>query len=97
MKRKITNEVEVGNIRIGGGNPIVIQSMTNTDTSDINATVNQIKELFFAGSEIVRVTVNDTEALKAIPEIKEKLLSNNINIPIAVSYTHLTLPTKRIV
>ena len=47
MKRKITNEVEVGNIRIGGGNPIVIQSMTNTDTSDINATVNQIKELFF--------------------------------------------------
>ena len=73
MKRKITNEVEVGNIRIGGGNPIVIQSMTNTDTSDINATVNQIKELFFAGSEIVRVTVN------------------------AVSYTHLTLPTKRIV
>ena len=78
MKRKITNEVEVGNIRIGGGNPIVIQSMTNTDTSDINATVNQIKELFFAASEIVRVTVNHTEALKAIPEIKEKLLSNNI-------------------
>ena len=53
MKRKITNEVEVGNIRIGGSNLIVIQSMTNTDTSDINATVNQIKELFFAGSEIV--------------------------------------------
>ena len=82
MKRKITNEVEVGNIKIGGSNPIVIQSMTNTDTSDIDATVNQIKELFFAGSEIVRVTVNDTEALKAIPEIKEKLLSNNINVPI---------------
>ena len=78
MKRKITNEVEVGNIRIGGGNPIVIQSMTNTDTSDINATVNQIKELFFAGSEIVRVSVNDTEALKAIPEIKEKLLILNL-------------------
>lgn len=65
--------VQVGKVSIGGGHPIVIQSMTNTPTDDVDATVRQIQELADAGSEIVRVTVNTPAAAKAIPEIKERL------------------------
>jgi len=66
--------VSVGNIKIGGSNPVVIQTMTNSLTSDINETVKQIIELYNEGAEIVRVTVNDIESAKAIPLIKNKLI-----------------------
>lgn len=71
-------KVKVGNIYIGGGSPIVIQSMTNTNTSNVDATVEQIKKLEEAGCELVRVTVNTEEAAEAIAEIKKR-----INIPLA--------------
>ncbi len=77
-----SNQVQVGNVKIGGGAPIVIQSMTNTETSDIDATVNQIIDLNNAGSEIVRFTVNSTDAAKAVPYIKEKLQQKGYNIPL---------------
>jgi (E)-4-hydroxy-3-methylbut-2-enyl-diphosphate synthase len=69
-----THEVHVGNIVIGGDNPVRIQSMTNTDTSDVEATVQQIIELADAGSELVRMTVNVPNAAKAVPLIKAKLI-----------------------
>lgn len=65
--------VKVGNLLIGGGNPIVIQSMTNTTTSDVEATVNQIKKLEAAGCQMVRMTINNEEAAKAIGEIKRRV------------------------
>lgn len=76
MKRN-TKVIEIGNIKIGGENPIIIQSMTNTNTADIDSTVKQIKELENVGCELVRVTVNTPVAAEAIKEIKKK-----INIPL---------------
>lgn len=75
--RKKTKEVRIGNIYIGGNNPIALQSMTNTDTKDIEGTVNQIRDLQNAGCDIVRVAVLDFEAANAIKEIKKE-----ISIPI---------------
>nr|WP_284697410.1 MULTISPECIES: flavodoxin-dependent (E)-4-hydroxy-3-methylbut-2-enyl-diphosphate synthase [Thermoanaerobacterium] len=75
--RKRTKEIKIGSIRIGGENPIAIQSMTNTDTKDVNKTVQQIKELESVGCDIVRVAVLDVDAAKAIEEIKKE-----IDIPI---------------
>jgi (E)-4-hydroxy-3-methylbut-2-enyl-diphosphate synthase len=72
----------VGDVPVGGGAPIVVQSMTNTDTADIDATVEQIKYLHQAGSEIVRITVNNDDAAKAVPHIKEKLLEDDCTVPI---------------
>ncbi|MGJ0484751.1 MAG: flavodoxin-dependent (E)-4-hydroxy-3-methylbut-2-enyl-diphosphate synthase [Methylomicrobium sp.] len=80
--RKITHQVSVGDVKVGGGAPIVVQSMTNTDTADITATVNQIIELAQAGSEIVRVTVNTEEAAKAVAEIRNQLDRKGHTVPI---------------
>ena len=66
MERKVTKEVKIGNVIIGGKNPIAIQSMTNTKTQDIEATVGQILKLENAGCEIIRCTVPDMEAAKAL-------------------------------
>jgi len=66
--------VRVGRVQVGGGAPIVVQSMTSTDTADVQATVRQALELAEAGSELVRVTVNTPEAARAVPEIKRRLL-----------------------
>ncbi|MEK9771795.1 MAG: flavodoxin-dependent (E)-4-hydroxy-3-methylbut-2-enyl-diphosphate synthase, partial [Nitrosomonadales bacterium] len=74
--------VQVGQVFVGGNNPVVIQSMTNTDTANVHETVKQIIELWQAGSEIVRVTVNNEAAAKAVPEIYNALLSKNCNVPI---------------
>ena len=82
INRRKSNEVCIGDVKVGGNNPIVIQSMTDTNTSEIDKTTNQIVELFNAGSEIIRVTVNDSEAIKAVPYIKEKLNKLDINVPI---------------
>lgn len=80
--RKITQQVLVGNVKVGGGAPIVVQSMTNTDTANIKATVNQIIELATAGSEMVRITVNSEEAAAAVASIKEQLIAQNCHVPI---------------
>ena len=82
MIKKNTIQVKVGQIAVGGGAPIVIQSMTNTDTSNRKETVNQIYELWKAGSEIVRITVNDEESAKQVPCIKKDLISMGCNAPI---------------
>ena len=82
QSRKHTQQVLVGNVKVGGGAPIVVQSMTNTDTADVTASVQQIIELSNAGSEIVRVTVNTEEAAKAVPEIVNLLVQKGFSVPI---------------
>lgn len=72
----------VGDIPVGGDHPIVVQSMTNTDTADIDETVDQIDHLHQAGSELVRITVNNDESAKAVPYIKEKLINRGVTVPI---------------
>ncbi|HHO56627.1 MAG TPA: flavodoxin-dependent (E)-4-hydroxy-3-methylbut-2-enyl-diphosphate synthase [Trueperaceae bacterium] len=82
ITRKNTLTTMVGNVSIGGNNPIVVQSMTNTDTVDAKATAVQIAQLARAGSEIVRITVNNAQAAKAVPEIKERISDLGFPIPI---------------
>lgn len=82
IDRKNTVGVKVGEVQIGGGAPIVVQSMTNTDTADVAATVQQIYELARAGSELVRVTVNNEASAEAVPHIREKLDARNCHVPI---------------
>lgn len=80
--RRNSHAVMVGDIQIGGSAPIVVQSMTNTDTADIAATVRQIIELSRAGSELVRITVNSEEAARAVPEIRNQLDQKGFTVPI---------------
>ncbi len=80
--RKTTHAVKIGHVQVGGGAPIAVQSMTNTDTADANATVKQIIELANAGSELVRITVNSEEAAQAVANIKNQLLQKNCSVPI---------------
>ncbi len=75
-------KVKVGNITIGGGSPVVVQSMTDTATADIDKTINQILALERAGSEIVRITVNDEAAAKAVPIIKQALAEKDSHVPL---------------
>ena len=82
IQRKITHKVAVGNVFVGGGEPVVVQSMTNTDTEDAKSTASQILELAAAGSEIVRITVNTEAAAKKVADIKDILLAKNCNVPI---------------
>ncbi len=74
--------VKVGHVPVGGGAPVVVQSMTNTDTADVAATMQQCLELAQAGSELVRVTVNVPEAAAAVPEIKQRLVAAGCDVPI---------------
>src|SRR3954447_4344928 len=74
--------VDVGGVKVGGTNPIVVQSMTNTDTADVTSTVNQIMALARAGSELVRVTVNTDAAAAAVPKIVDTLRNFGVNVPI---------------
>ena len=80
--RKNTHQVLVGNVKVGGAAPIVVQSMTNTDTANIDATVKQVMELANAGSELVRITVNNEEAAEAVPEIRRQLDANGFSVPL---------------
>ncbi len=80
--KKLTYQVMVGSVPVGGGAPIVVQSMTNTDTADVQKTVDQVFELWKAGSEIVRVTVNNEASADAIPSIVEGLHKRNCFVPI---------------
>jgi (E)-4-hydroxy-3-methylbut-2-enyl-diphosphate synthase len=80
--RHQTVGVKVGKVQVGGGAPIVVQSMTNTDTADVASTTKQCLELAQAGSELVRITVNMPEAAAAVPEIKKRLLQAGCDVPI---------------
>jgi len=81
-QRKETVPVRVGNITVGGGHPVVVQSMTNTDTADPKSTADQVAELFLAGSEVVRITVNTQEAAAAVPEIRQRLTDRGLAVPL---------------
>jgi len=80
--RRIARRVIIGDVAVGGGAPIVVQSMTNTDTADVAATVAQVAALARAGSELVRVTVNTAEAAAAVPKIRERLDAMDIEVPL---------------
>ena len=80
--RRATRQVHVGGIAVGGDAPVVVQSMTNTDTADVAGTTKQVAELWRAGSELVRVTVNNAESAAAVPRIVEKLAMMGITVPI---------------
>src|SRR5438477_12110757 len=82
IQRRKTISVRVGNVHVGSGAPVVVQSMTNTDTADIPGTIQQVAQLAQAGSELVRVTVNNDAAAKAIPAIVDGLEKRNIHVPI---------------
>ena len=82
IKRHKTRAVRVGAVTVGGGAPVVVQSMTNTDTADARATFEQIKALVAAGSEIVRVTVNNDEAARGVAEVRAMLDEAGIYVPL---------------
>lgn len=87
--RHETVQVNVGGVAIGGGAPVVVQSMTNTDTADIDATTAQVAALAAAGSELVRITVDRDEAAKAVPYIKERLLLKGIDVPLVGDFHYI--------
>ncbi|HOV96329.1 MAG TPA: flavodoxin-dependent (E)-4-hydroxy-3-methylbut-2-enyl-diphosphate synthase [Thermomonas sp.] len=82
LSRRLTRSVAIGGVQVGGGAPVVVQSMTNTDTADVASTAKQIGELWRAGSELVRITVNTAEAAAAVPRIVERLAMMGVNVPI---------------
>ena len=81
-ERRKTVPVRIGGVTVGGGNPVAVQSMTNTDTADPKATAQQVAELFLAGSELVRITVNTQEAAAAVPEIRQRLTDQGLEVPL---------------
>ena len=87
--RKQTIGVNVGGVTVGGGAPIVVQSMTNTDTADIDATVRQVGQLWRAGSELVRITVDRDESAAAVPYIRDKLAQRGINVPLIGDFHYI--------
>jgi (E)-4-hydroxy-3-methylbut-2-enyl-diphosphate synthase len=88
-KRHQTIAVSVGGVVVGGGAPIVVQSMTNTDTADIDGTVQQVAALVRAGSELVRITVDRDEAAAAVPHIRDKLMKRGITVPLVGDFHYI--------
>ena len=88
-RRHVTVPVLVGHVPVGGGAPIVVQSMTNTDTADIDGTVAQVAALARAGSEIVRITVDRDEAAAAVPKIRERLDRVGVNVPLVGDFHYI--------
>ncbi|MDQ2641462.1 MAG: flavodoxin-dependent (E)-4-hydroxy-3-methylbut-2-enyl-diphosphate synthase [Pseudomonadota bacterium] len=80
--RRASLQVMIGGVAVGGPAPVVVQSMTNTDTADIEATVAQVRELARAGSELVRITVNSAEAAAAVPHIRDRLRADGVGVPL---------------
>jgi (E)-4-hydroxy-3-methylbut-2-enyl-diphosphate synthase len=89
LPRRQTVPVHVGNVTVGGGAPIVVQSMTNTDTADVEATARQVAALARAGSEIVRITVDRNDAAAAVPHIKERLLKMGVDVPVVGDFHYI--------
>jgi (E)-4-hydroxy-3-methylbut-2-enyl-diphosphate synthase len=87
--RRKTVPVRVGHVTVGGGSPIVVQSMTNTDTADVEATSRQVAALARTGSELVRITVDRDEAAAAVPHIKERLLKMGVDVPIVGDFHYI--------
>ncbi len=87
--RRACTAVDVGGVKVGGGAPVVVQSMTNTDTADIDSTVTQVAALARAGSELVRITVDRDEAAKAVPHIKEKLNKRGVTVPLVGDFHYI--------
>ncbi|MBV8754830.1 MAG: flavodoxin-dependent (E)-4-hydroxy-3-methylbut-2-enyl-diphosphate synthase, partial [Hyphomicrobiales bacterium] len=87
--RRRSVPVKVGRVEVGGSAPIVVQSMTNTDTADAAATARQVADLARAGSEIVRITVDRDEAAAAVPHIKERLLKMGVDVPIVGDFHYI--------
>ena len=81
-ERRKTVPVKIGAVTVGGGQQVVVQSMTNTDTADSKSTAAQVAELFLAGSELVRITVNTQEAAAAVPEIRQRLRDQGLAVPL---------------
>ena len=81
--------VDVGGVMVGGGAPIVVQSMTNTDTADVEGTARQVAALARAGSELVRITVDRDEAAAAVPRIKERLAKMGVTVPIVGDFHYI--------
>jgi (E)-4-hydroxy-3-methylbut-2-enyl-diphosphate synthase len=88
-QRRQSVPVHVGKVQVGGGAPIVVQSMTNTDTADAEGTARQVAALARAGSEIVRITVDRDEAAAAVPHIKEKLLKMGVDVPLVGDFHYI--------
>ena len=82
IQRRKTVTTTVGNVRVGSGAPVAVQSMTNTDTADVAGSIEQIAALVAAGSELVRVTVNNDDAARAVPYIVEGIDKLGLNTPI---------------
>src|ERR1044072_9236081 len=87
--RRKTYAVKVGHVTVGGGAPIAVQSMTNTDTADVESTLQQVAALAHAGSELVRITVDRDEAAAAVPKIKEKLLKLGVEAPLVGDFHYI--------
>jgi (E)-4-hydroxy-3-methylbut-2-enyl-diphosphate synthase len=87
--RRPTHAVRVGGVKVGGAAPIVVQSMTNTDTADIEGTARQIAQLANAGSELVRITVDRDEAAAAVPHIRERLLRMGVSVPLIGDFHYI--------
>ncbi len=88
-RRHMTVPVAVGDVIVGGGTPVVVQSMTNTDTADVSATVTQVAALAKAGSELVRITVDRDEAAAAVPHIRDRLARIGINVPLVGDFHYI--------
>ncbi len=89
LARRQSVGVDVGGVMVGGGAPVVVQSMTNTDTADIDATVKQVMQLARAGSEIVRITVDRDESAAAVPEIRDRLASMGHDVPLVGDFHYI--------
>lgn len=87
--RHQTVAVRVGGVQVGGGAPVVVQSMTNTDTADIDGTVKQVADLARAGSELVRITVDRDEAAKAVPHIRDRLVKMGVTVPLIGDFHYI--------
>jgi len=87
--RKQTVGVDVGGVTVGAGAPIVVQSMTNTDTADIEGTVRQVAALARAGSELVRITVDRDESAAAVPHIRDRLRARGVNVPLIGDFHYI--------
>jgi (E)-4-hydroxy-3-methylbut-2-enyl-diphosphate synthase len=87
--RRASVAVDVGGVIVGGGAPVVVQSMTNTDTADVDATVAQVAALHRAGSELVRITVDRDESAAAVPKIRERLLRLGMDVPLVGDFHYI--------
>ncbi|MDQ4059857.1 MAG: flavodoxin-dependent (E)-4-hydroxy-3-methylbut-2-enyl-diphosphate synthase, partial [Pseudomonadota bacterium] len=89
VPRRRSVPVDVGGVAVGGDAPIVVQSMTNTDTADIDATVRQVAALAQAGSELVRITVDRDEAAAAVPHIRDRLRRMGVSVPLVGDFHYI--------